>query len=105
MRIPVLLAEVMDKEPTLAWVWTTFAILGLLGTGLALVNRWLVLLVFPVTFLFAWILLDELHDPFVGPAIVSEAGRWYVIQCYLAILLGLAGPSVVLVVRRRRLTV
>jgi hypothetical protein len=34
--------------------------------------------------LLAWARIDELNDPFVGPAIVHEAGPSYVIQCYLA---------------------
>jgi hypothetical protein len=31
--------------------------------------------------------LSELHDPFVGPAILAEAGRGYFVQSYGAMIL------------------
>jgi hypothetical protein len=105
MHAPVILAEVMDKEPTLAWIWTTFLVLALLGSALSLVNRWLALLVLPITCFFAWATLDELQDPFLGPAILDEAGRGYVVQCNLAIAGALAAPSIVLLAKCRRWTV
>src|SRR5262245_38560418 len=97
-------AEVMDKEPSLTQIWTEFAVLVLLGIGLTLLHRRLVLLVLPFIFLFAFGTLDELQDPSVGPAILHEAGRGYVIQCYLAVILALVAPPVAIVVKQPKLT-
>jgi hypothetical protein len=104
MQNLLILAEVMDKEPSLTQIWTEFGALILLGTGLTLLHRRLVLLLLPFIFLFAFGTLDELQAPDVGPAILLEAGRGYVVQRYLAVILALSAPVVALVAKRPKLT-
>jgi hypothetical protein len=78
----VAVAEVMDKEPTLiaTWAW------ALVGGALGFVGwrfRWwagAALALLP-TVHFAG-LHFELTDPYVGPDIVQEAGRGYVLWSY-----------------------
>jgi hypothetical protein len=94
----------MDKEPSLTQIWIEFGVLILLGIGLTLLHRRLALLVLPFIFLFAFGTLDELQDPYVGPAILHEAGRGYVIQCYLAVILALSTPLIALLAKRPKLT-
>jgi hypothetical protein len=88
-------AEVMDKEPTLVvtWAW------ALVGGALSLVGwrfRWwagAALALLPAAYLAG--LHFELADPYVGPAIVEEAGHGYVFWSYCAVaafmVLNLAG--------------
>ena len=85
-RIPdVAVAEVMDKEPTLTvtWIWALVGgVVGLVGWRF----RWWVgaaLAVLPAGY-FA-LLHFELTDAHVGPAIVAEAGRGYVLWSYGAL--------------------
>src|SRR5262245_40394120 len=78
-------AEVMDKEPTLAVTWTW----ALLGGVVGLVGwhfRWWAgagLAVLPAAY-FALLHL-ELTDPHVGRAIVAEAGLGYLFWSYGAV--------------------
>ena len=80
----VAVAEVMDKEPTLVatWAW------ALVGGALGLVGwrwRWwagAVLVLLPAAYFTG--LHFELTDPYVGPDIVREAGRGYVLWSYSA---------------------
>jgi hypothetical protein len=104
MQHLLIFAEVMDKEPSLTQIWTEFGVLILLGTGLTLLHRWLALLVVPIIFLYAFGTLDELQDPYVGPAMLHEAGRGYVIQSYLAVILALTAPPIALLAKRPKLT-
>jgi hypothetical protein len=89
-------AEVMDKEPSLAliWVW------GSTGAALSFIaarfKPWLLLFVIPPQlFFFFGFLYQEVRDPFVGPAILREAGPFYVVSAYglalAAIVFALAG--------------
>jgi hypothetical protein len=77
--------EVMDKELSTPVVWLVFLILGLLGFVLGRRSRLAGLLVIAVIALNAIFQLLELHDPFVGPDILAEAGRSYFVQSYAAI--------------------
>jgi hypothetical protein len=79
-----MLAEVADKEPTLAWLWTVAAILSIASFALCRWRRSAAVIAIPAAVLWLWLLLPEIHDRFVGPAILQELGRGYVIQTYLA---------------------
>ncbi len=90
------LAEVADKEPTLVMLWTVAAVLSLASFALCRWRRWAAVIAIAATVIWIFILLPEVHDRFVGPAILQELGRGYVIQTYIAafaplffILLGL----------------
>jgi hypothetical protein len=78
------LLEVMDKEPSLPGIWIGAAIFGGLGfwTGLRWIWPGVLLLVVDLIALSGQ--HAELADPYVGPAILEEAGRGYVVQSYVA---------------------
>lgn len=97
-------AEVMDKEPTLATLWTQALVLGVVGF-FAWRRHWTLGI---IASLIAALLVGGLHleltDPYVGPAIRHEAGRGYVVQAYTSMLtcaaLHVAGLAAF--IRRRR---
>jgi hypothetical protein len=103
MNTSVALFEVMDKEPSLVHIWLLFLFVGIGGLLLCRYRSWLLAIVLPVTLLFAWAHLAELHDPFVGPAIAHEAGREYFTQSYIAMGLAVTLPMVGMVKRRRKM--
>lgn len=88
----MLLAEVMDKEPTLGFLWSYFLAIGTVGLVLATVRCWLSFCVLPLWALISLVHISELCDPFVGPAILAEAGEGYFLQSYAAMSLGLLLP-------------
>ncbi len=75
-------AEVMDKEPSLmqniAWGFVSSA-LSLLA---ARFKPWSLLLVVPLPVMYFWDLIREIQDPFVGPAMLKEAGAIYIYSGY-----------------------
>ena len=81
--IPIL-AEVADKEPSLTAIWGSAAFFCLIGF---LLQRWCRVAgfaVLPLAGAWAWAIFQELHDAYVGPAILQELGRGYVAQAYIA---------------------
>jgi hypothetical protein len=48
------------------------------------------IILLPIAGLWSWAMLAEIHDPHVGPAIVRELGRGYVVQVYFASLIPFA---------------
>jgi len=97
----LLVLEVMDKEPTLLVVWGAAILLGVVGYAAARFRRWLVLPVLLLIAFLAWSQLGELTDPFVGPAIIQEAGRGYLIQSCAALALAVILCVLGLAPRRR----
>jgi hypothetical protein len=92
-------AEVADKEPSMAVLWAWALAFNVIALLLALVRRWLGLIVVPFTAFFAWAVHSELSDPFVGPAILEELGPGYVIGSYFSVAFGLLGPLVIVLLR------
>ena len=88
----MLFAEVMDKEPTLRFLWSYFVGFGAVGFLLGFVRWWFCAAVMPFIGLLSLVHISELYDPFVGPAIVAEAGTGYVLQVYAAIVSGIGLP-------------
>ena len=82
-------AEVMDKEPTLGWVWASAVFFGCVGFWAWRRGPWLGVVAAALSWAFVWAFAVELNDPSVGPAILREAGNGYVGQVYLS--LGLCG--------------
>ena len=94
-----MLLEVMDKEPSLPEVWSAAIILAAAGAIAGFLRpRWL-FAILPLTAAASWVLLSELRDPYVGPAIRAEAGEDYVTQSYAAIALALLTPLAALALR------
>jgi len=58
------------------------------------------LLLLPIALFCAWGQIDELHDPFVGPAIRAELGDAYFIHGYLSAAAGIVGPLIVWAMHR-----
>jgi hypothetical protein len=94
--------EVMDKEPALAQRAALYGVLIVVGWLLSRKRWWLGLLVLPVVAVFAWADVGELHDPFVGPAIIREAGLLHVLVWYAFILAGIGVPVLTAAIMRRR---
>jgi len=97
--MPVL--EVMDKEPTLGAIWGAASLLGLVGFAAARLRRWLVIPALALIAIMAWSQLGELADPTVGPAIIQEAGRGYLVQSCAAVALAVILSVLGLVPKRR----
>ena len=71
------LLEAMDKEPGVTAFWVSAVLWGAIGHSLARRRRWWaapVLVLLAISFAAVW---SEWTDPFVGPAIAVEAGRFY----------------------------
>jgi hypothetical protein len=79
-----ILAEVSDKEPTFTEIWFIAAFFGITSFLLCRWRRFAGVIVLPLAACWAWAMLLEIHDPYVGPAILDELGRGYVVQAYIA---------------------
>ncbi len=79
--------QVMDKEPSLRAIWAGGVVLGLVGYAAVRFRRWLVLPALALIAAAAWTQLGDLLDPHLGPAIMQEAGGWYVGQAGAAFAL------------------
>ncbi len=102
LLIPALLLfEVMDKEPPLAQRAILYGVLSVAGWLLARKRWWLGLLVLPIVAVFAWVDVGELNDPFVGPAIIEEAGLLHALVWYAFILAGVGVPVLTAAMARR----
>jgi hypothetical protein len=98
----LLLFEVIDKEPRLAQRAILYGVLSVVGCLLSRKRWWWGLLVLPVVGVFAWADVGELHDPFVGPAIIREAGFVHVVLWYAFILAGIGIPVLTAAIIRTR---
>jgi hypothetical protein len=79
-RMPLFLAEVADKEPSLLTLWVIALMLSGAAFCVAYWRRWAVLVPLALAAIWAAAVSSELRDPNVGPAIVEELGRTYVVQ-------------------------
>jgi len=84
-----LMIAVMDKAPSLRAIWAGAAVLGLAGYAAVRFRRWLVLPALALIAIAVWTQLGDLLDPHAGPAIMQEAGLWYVGQAGAATALAL----------------
>jgi hypothetical protein len=90
-----LIVEVMDQQPSLRVIWGGAAALGVISYVAVRFRRWLVLPALALIAIVAWTQLGALLDPHLGPAIMQDAGLWYVGQAgaavALAVILCVAG--------------
>jgi hypothetical protein len=94
-------AEVMDKEFSLFTVMLWGLLGGLLTFLAARFKPWLLLVLLPVVGSFFYLQLSELMDPYVGPAIASEAGSSYIFISWAASVLVLVSGSIGFAMRYR----
>ena len=87
----VAIAEVMDKEPSLAFLWS----IAVGSTLVALVgcraSPWFALLSAPLPLIYGTALFFELIDPSVGPTILKEGDIGYIVGVLAAALLVVVG--------------
>lgn len=100
--VAILLLEVMDKEPPLAQRAALYGIVCLVGVLLARKRWWFGLTVLPIAVTFGLADMSELRDPFVGPAIVEEAGLFHVLVWYALILASVFIPIITAIIVRHR---
>ncbi len=86
------LAEVSDKEPGTIQTWLIVTGICAIAFLAATIRPWFALLLLPISSLFALGLIDELHDPAIGPAIRQELGETYIWQSYVATAIAFIGP-------------
>ena len=96
----LLLFEVMDKEPPLVQRAIVYSVLSVAGWVLARKRWWLGLVVLPIVAVFAWTDVGELNDPFVGSAIIKEAGLLHVLMWYAFMLAGIGVPVLTAAIMR-----
>ena len=84
------------------FIWISAILLGVGGLLLSRYRWWLAAILTVIALLVAYTQITELHDPFVGPQIVKEAGKGYVIQSYIAVLISILLPSVGLIMKLRK---
>lgn len=94
-------AEVMDKEASLGAVLLWGIIGGVLVFFAMRFKPLLLLILAPVIGLFFFAHLSDLMDPYIGPAMVAEAGRFYVFISWAAPVLVLVSGGLGFVLRRR----
>lgn len=87
MTLPLILAEVADKEFTATTVVMASLVAAGIGYGLVRASKWLIPLALGPAAFWAFLVVPELNDHFVGPAIVRELGYGYVALSYLSVIL------------------
>jgi len=92
MKQLLFLFEVMDKEPSLSFIWGFFLVMGIGGFFLTRKHPAFLLLILLFVYAFASLIISEINDPYVGPAIIQEAGQGYIVQSYIAITIGTVIP-------------
>ncbi len=79
-----MLAEVADKEPTMFLVWSIAAFFSAFCFFLCRWRRWAIVFAQPLASFLIYATVSWLRDQYEGPAIVSELGRGYVTQAWIA---------------------
>lgn len=74
-------AEVMDKELPLTAIWANLTVCSCLTFMAGYRSLWFLLITLPFLAISLW-QLQEILDPFVGPAIQNEAGPVYLLSSY-----------------------
>jgi hypothetical protein len=90
-KIVPIIAEVLDKEPSIATVWEFFGLVGLIGFSVCRFRWWLVALVLPVAVISILVLLEEFSSVNLLPLGESPS---YMLQCYAAMTGALVLPAI-----------
>ena len=75
-------AEVSDKLPSMAKLWTQAILLGGLSFGASYIRWWLPLIFIPFSFIYGWGSAAIVTDPHVGPAVLAEQGNIYGVSAF-----------------------
>jgi len=86
MSLPLFIAEVADKEFTATAVVVASLIAAGFGYGLTRVSKWLTPLAVAPAVVWTLMVVPELNDRFVGPAILRELGYGYVVLNYVSVV-------------------
>jgi len=97
--VPII-AEVLDKEPSIFQIWLVFGCLALTGFMLSRYWRWWLATIFPIVVLIPALFLFEEFSS-VGLLSTSESSS-YVVQFYIAIAAALVIPIVGAVINFRK---
>jgi hypothetical protein len=93
MPFPLIIAEVLDKEPSLISIWLSHVLVAGLAYVLCRRNwRWLFAFL-PLSAFGVWFGAVDLWDNSVGPAILTES-RSFFVQWHIAMVLIAAAPMV-----------
>ena len=84
------------------WLLSVGVIVSFLACAAVRWTRWLTILFVPITAFMLIGLTSEIRDPYVGPAIIREAGYVYVASGWIAGLLPVIGCVVGWTMRRRK---
>ena len=94
-------AEVADKEPSLAWLWSCAILAIVLTYLLGRVRIWLGAIICALWLFGAWANHLEITSPDVGPAMLAELGESYINQNYAASTVGVIGSLLALLLAWR----
>lgn len=72
-------AEVMDKEPSLAFLWSIATASAIVAVVAGRISPWFALLSVPLPLVYGLAVLFEFIDPYVGLAIAREGGVSYIV--------------------------
>lgn len=97
-------AEVMDKEPSLFSIWCWAIVTAVLLFAAARFRPWLLLVLASFPMLFFCNQLSEVTDPFIGPAILQEAGATYIASSWAAPVVTVGGAIAGWRLRKQRIT-
>ncbi len=87
VAVSSVLAEVAGKEFAVSTLWIVALALSVVGFLLVRWRRWTAIASVTVASVWAYLIVSELRDRFVGPAITQELGQMYVVQSYVSALL------------------
>jgi hypothetical protein len=93
VKLQIIFAEVLDKEPSLSWVWLVYGTFALVGFWFCRKNPWWLVLFLPGSVFMSFWATEDLWDPWVGPAIWLESISLY-LQWHLAMAFAIAAPIV-----------
>lgn len=89
-----LLAEIMDKEPTVVRYWAIAVCLTLVSFLVVRWRPWTFVVALPLVLLYISEEFFHVNDPCFREAIVYEAGWGYVVQVHASLAMVLVGPLV-----------
>jgi hypothetical protein len=91
VSLPIIFAEVLDKEPDLGEIWMAWGSVAVLGFISCRRSAWCAILFLPLSILMWLWAIEDLWDPWVGPAIWQESPSLFVLW-HVAMVSSVLGP-------------